>query len=197
MHMRMPKIPYLYIEGPYENERGSDEQSLRANAYGTILSGACGQVFGNNPIWHFSGPGLYEQTITWQDSLASRGAQSMSHLKTFFNSIAWWKLEPEQGKLLPVQDSTPPGYAIGGRAPDGSLAVVYLFNRSSVVLNREALAKSVDRVRWFDPASGQYLDAAEKMTNRPELIQFEAPQARNSAGFGDWILILTDRNQSH
>lgn len=190
-----PAIPYFFLEGPYENERGSNEQSLRTNAYGTILAGACGQVFGNNPVWHFAGPGLYKQAITWEESLASRGAESMTYLRTFFDTIAWWKLEPDQDKLLSAHGPALPGHAIGSKAPDGTLAVIYLFDRSSVVLNADLLSSSVTRIRWFDPSSGTYFNAVQKVTEQPGRIQFEVPQARNSAGFTDWLLVLTAPSQ--
>lgn len=189
-----PALPYFFLEGAYENERGSDEQTLRANAYGTILAGACGQVFGNNPIWHFSGPGLYERAISWQDSLASRGAQSMTYLKQFFDVLAWWKLEPEQGSLLAAQDPALPGFVIGSRSVDGTLAVIYLSDRSSVVLNTSSLSPSIKQMRWFDPASGKYTKAVEKKTGRADTIKFETPEVQNSTGFGDWLLVLTDDN---
>ena len=101
--------PFFFIEGMYEGEHNTTEQIIREIAYGAILSGAAGQVFGNNPVWHFAGPALFPRPLTWQKALASRGAQSMSYLKTFFDAIAWWTLEPEQGKLLVAPDHRFPG----------------------------------------------------------------------------------------
>ena len=53
------QMPFIFIESTYENEHGATQQQLRVQAYDALLSGAAGQVFGNNPLWHFDGPGLH------------------------------------------------------------------------------------------------------------------------------------------
>lgn len=184
--------PFFLIEGIYEGEQGATEQTVRSIAYSAILSGACGQIFGNNPIWHFYGPGVREQFMSWPEALSSRGSQSMTHLKEFFNGIDWWKLEPEQGKLLVAQAETAQGYAIGSRSPDGSLAVIYLFGRHSVELNKNALSPSLTGARWFDPASGKYTVAVQKKADQVDTVKFETPRKRNSADNVDWVLVLSD-----
>jgi Protein of unknown function (DUF4038)/Putative collagen-binding domain of a collagenase len=189
-----PVTPFFLIESIYEGEHNATEQSIRATAYGAILSGACGQIFGNNPIWHFGGPGLFEQPKTWQESLASRGTQSITHLKAFFDKVAWWTLEPEQGKLLVAPNPPLPGKAIGSLSADGTLAVIYLSDRSSVVLNMVSLSPSAQQARWFDPSSGKFSEAVSKSTDKAGIIEFQAPQGRNSAGFSDWLLVVTNRN---
>jgi hypothetical protein len=45
----------LLIESAYENEHDISTTRVRAEAYHALLSGASGQVFGNNPMWNFNG----------------------------------------------------------------------------------------------------------------------------------------------
>jgi hypothetical protein len=189
-----PVTPFFLIESIYEEEHNATEQNIRANAYGAILSGACGQIFGNNPIWHFGGPGVFEQPKTWQESLASRGTQSMTHLKAFFDKIAWWTLGPEQGKLLVAPNPLLPGEAIGSLSVDGTLAVIYLSDRRSVALNMASLSPSAQQAHWFDPSSGKFSEAVPKNTDKAGITEFQIPQERNSAGFSDWLLMVTNRN---
>ncbi|RCW87626.1 DUF4038 domain-containing protein [Phyllobacterium bourgognense] len=184
--------PFFFIEGMYEGEHNTTEQTIREIAYGSILSGAAGQVFGNNPVWHFAGPALFPRPVTWQKALSSRGAESMSLLKAFFDAIAWWTLEPEQGKLLVVPQPPLAGYAIGSRSAAGNLAVIYLSDRSSVTLDKAALAPTTRHARWFDPSSGQFSEAVAKSGSKANTLAFDAPQAQNSSGFSDWLLLLTD-----
>ncbi|MEK1886686.1 MAG: DUF4038 domain-containing protein [Phyllobacterium sp.] len=186
-----PARPYIFIEGIYEGEHHSTEQTIRGIAYGALLSGASGQVFGNNPIWHFAGPSLFEQPTNWQEALASRGAQSITHLKTLFDSLAWWTLKPEQGKLLVNLDPPLPGYAIGSLSADGKLAMIYVADRGAAVLSTAQLASTTPTARWVDPSSGQYSEAATEKTDRPDVIRFRVPRSQNSAGFFDWVLVLT------
>jgi hypothetical protein len=77
-YARPERMPFFLIESAYEHEHEASEQRLRTQAYQAVLSGAAGQVFGNNPIWHFDGPGIYPAPVTWQEALDSRGAHSMT-----------------------------------------------------------------------------------------------------------------------
>ena len=54
-YARPERMPFFLIEGVYENEHEATEQHLACQAYQAVLSGAAGQVFGNNPVWHFDG----------------------------------------------------------------------------------------------------------------------------------------------
>ncbi len=185
-----PVSPFFLIEGIYEGEQGASEETVRNIAYSAILSGACGQIFGNNPIWHFYGPGVREQSMDWPEALHSRGAQSMTHLRAFFDTIDWWTLAPEQGKLLAAQDPLLPGSAIGGRSADGMLSVIYLSGRTGVALKRDVLPEAM-HARWFDPSSGKYAKAAGKPTGEANTLIFETPRKRNAANFSDWLLVVT------
>ena len=57
-YMRQPARPFVLLETTYEGEHDSTPDQIRRQAYWAMLSGACGQFFGNNPVWHFDGPGL-------------------------------------------------------------------------------------------------------------------------------------------
>ena len=70
-YARPERMPFFLIESAYENEHEATEQRLRTQAYQAVLSGAAGQIFGNNPIWHFDSGGLYPAPVTWQQALAA------------------------------------------------------------------------------------------------------------------------------
>ena len=59
-----PVRPVFFMEGVYENEQGADDSLIRTQAWASLLSGASGQIFGNNPIWHFDTGGLYPSSVT-------------------------------------------------------------------------------------------------------------------------------------
>lgn len=58
---RTPPKPTFYNEGYYEDTAlnssgvGAPEQ-MRAQAYGALLSGATGHIFGSDHVWMFGGP---------------------------------------------------------------------------------------------------------------------------------------------
>ena len=57
-YQRPTPIPFFLIESAYEDEHGASELRIRTQAYQALLSGATGHIYGNNPIWHFDGPGI-------------------------------------------------------------------------------------------------------------------------------------------
>ncbi len=58
---RRPVMPFVLMESSYEGEHNASPVQIRRQAYWAMLSGACGQFLGNNPIWLFN-PG-------WKDAL--------------------------------------------------------------------------------------------------------------------------------
>ena len=80
--------PFFLIEGRYEAEQGATEQTVRRQAYQSVLSGASGHLMGNGVIWPFASG--------WQQALNSPGSRSMTHVSTIFTTRQWWKLVPDQ-----------------------------------------------------------------------------------------------------
>lgn len=123
-YARPQRMPLFLIESAYENEHEVTERRLRTQAYHALLCGAAGQVFGNNPVWHFNGPGLYPTPVTWQEALDSRGARSMTHLRALLAGMSWWLLEPDSDNSLLVDGSGPEEQqAVAARARDRSFAM--------------------------------------------------------------------------
>lgn len=181
-----PRRPFFLIEGAYEGENDVKERQVRLIAYGALLSGASGQLFGNNPVWHFSAAGLYKAHDSWQDSLNSRGAQSITHLAALFNQLAWWKLVPDQGSVLKSDAG-----AFAARDKDGSFALIYV-DAPSVTVDLDRLAAGEKTLRWYDPSNGLYVEPIEHL-GRNGLRNVPVPASSNAFGFQDWIAILSAR----
>lgn len=95
-YQRRPIRPFVLIESTYEGEHNSTPDQIRRQAYWAILGGACGQFFGNNPMWHFGGPGLYPVETTWKEALGGTGSRDMARLRNLFIGLPWYHLEPEK-----------------------------------------------------------------------------------------------------
>src|SRR5688572_5048391 len=52
-HAHPGKRPFFLMESAYENEHDAGARRIRTQAYQALLCGASGQIYGNNPIWHF------------------------------------------------------------------------------------------------------------------------------------------------
>ena len=161
----VPILPFFYIEGQYEGNT-NDMVCLTGQNVWSVLGGAFGHVFGNNPIWRF-GPG-------WEDELLSPGSQAMDHLGRLFRSRAWVRFEPDQaGEVLVAGGGSE---AVAARAADGETAMVYLPESGPVSVDLGQVSGTHARIWWFDPVTG----AAELHGTFPTsgVIQLESPGLR-------------------
>ncbi len=194
-YARPERLPFILLESAYENEHGAGELRLRIQAYQALLSGAAGQVYGNNPIWRFDGPALHKAPMSWRQALDSRGAQSMTHLRSLFGSLPWWQLEPDTaGTFLTGGTGSGEARAVAALTADRSLAVVYLPGIHAVRLDLARMSGPEVAARWFDPASGRFADVAGAPfpATGPQQLR---PRALNGAGQPDWLLLLESKSQ--
>jgi hypothetical protein len=182
---RSPRRPFFLIESTYENEHGVSEERLRTQAYQALLGGACGQVFGNNPIWHFGTRGAREAPVTWRQALGGGGSRGMEHVARLFAALPWWLLEPDVGGvLLAAQPEEGGAHVSGAVATDRRLALVHV---PATVPFRVATARMRGPgwiARWYDPASGRYRQAPEEALDSGLFH----PPGRNAGGATDWVL---------
>jgi hypothetical protein len=201
-YARPERLPFFLLDGVYENEHEATERHLRTQAYQAVLSGAAGQIFGNNPVWHFNGwVGPYSffamddwftrPSLNWQQALASRGAQSMTHLYNLLMGIRWWQLEPDADKRFLIGGLGPEdARAVAARASDGSFAIIYLPSNRPITVDLGQLAGPDVAVRWYDPADGGFFPTRGSPFLATGYRQFMPDRERNSSGFDDWVLIL-------
>lgn len=189
-YARPERMPFFLIESAYENEHGATDLRVRTQAYHALLSGAGGQVYGNNPIWHFDGPGLHPAPMPWQKAVDSPGARSITHLRSLLETLPWWRLEADDaGVLLESGEGTGQERAVAAYVPDKSVAVVYLPTLREVQINLRQLAGREARARWYDPAGGRFGEIAGSPFAGGGSHAFQ-PVALNSSGHGDWVLLL-------
>ncbi len=92
-------MPILGIEFRYEGEPVGSEISTNDCGYQAIqayLSGACGFMFGNNPLWHMgaSADGGSGAQDALDNNLNTAGARCMTHVGNLLRARAWHMLEP-------------------------------------------------------------------------------------------------------
>ncbi len=193
-YSRPERMPFFLIESAYENEHGATEQRVRMQSYQALLSGAAGQVFGNNPVWHFDGPGLFPAPVSWKQALGSRSSQSMRHLMALFAATQWWLLVPDiENRFLTASTGSQYDRVLAAMASDASFAIVYVPNAQPFTLDLGKLKGPHIMAQWYDPASGTYLKISEPLSPAIGSRSFK-PRGRNSAGFGDWVLLLESRS---
>jgi hypothetical protein len=193
---RSPARPFVLIESTYEVEHNATPQQIRRQAYWAMLGGGCGQFFGNNPMWHFDGPGLYPFKGTWQKALGSTGVQDMARLRELFVGLPWQNLVPDHDHAV-VTD----GYGAGkttvatARTADKKLSVSYIPSTGTVpqelTVDLGQLAGPVT-ARWYNPAQGGWKAISDTpLPNRGAHV-FSTP-GDNGTQTNDWLLVLESR----
>lgn len=186
--------PVYMVEANYEFEHnggtdGGSTQNLRRQEYWTMLSGATGQLYGSAYSWTFQSG--------WQDHLDTIGIQQLCYMRQLFQSQPWYGLVPDRAhevltngfghfsKTDPIPDDT---YATAAATADGTLVMAYLPSIRKVTVDMSKLAAPATG-QWFDPTNATYSTISGSPFQNAGKMKF-TPPGDNSAGDGDWVLIL-------
>lgn len=189
--------PFVLIETAYEGEHNSTPDRIRRQAWWAVLSGACGQFFGNNPIWYFDAKGHRytdrKAAPTWRKALDLPGSRDIARLGAFLQQYPWEKLVPDLNDQLVTagcgEDVTKVTTA---HTTDGTLALLYVPSQGKkareLTLDLTRFVGSV-RGKWFNPAMEEkQIDLADPLKNAKNQI-VQTP-GENGTGTSDWVLVL-------
>jgi len=195
-YMRRPVRPFVLVETTYEGEHDATPDQVRRQAYWAMLSGACGQFFGNNPIWHFDGPGLFPYKMSWQQALGAAGSNDMALLRKLFARLPWQQLTPENDHAIVVEGfGSDVTTALTTYTADGKLSVTYIpssgTGRRELTIALGRFARPVT-ARWYNPTNGQFI-AAEGSPFANRAAHGLRTPGDNGTGTNDWALILEAR----
>jgi hypothetical protein len=190
-----PKFkPVFMVEANYEFEHnpgtdGGSTQNLRRQAYWTMLSGVTGQLYGSFYSWRFP--------REWQTHLDTPGISQFSYMSQLFGTRNWHDLIPDQahaivtegrGKFSTIGSIATNTYVTAARTSDGSLVMAYMPTVRTITVDMSKLA-GITTARWFDPANDTYIAIDGSPFANAGGRQF-TPAGNNSAGDGDWVLVL-------
>lgn len=195
-----PARPIVSIEPNYEDhpsfgtgERFTAAEVRRASYWSLLVTPPAGVSYGHFSLWAWaSTPELVGDAIRnqpeytlepWWTVLDTPGAQSMTLLRQYFASGAWWDLRPAQA-LLAAQpgDQDSRQFVAAARTIAGDWTVAYL----PVGVGEIGLRLEADEnpsARWFDPRTG-YWRPASATDGGIGTHKFVAPSA------ADWVLDL-------
>jgi uncharacterized protein DUF4038/collagenase-like protein with putative collagen-binding domain len=195
---------------------GGSTQNLRRQEYWTMMSGATGQVYGSAYTWRL-GPGwdtkldtpgvvelshmknlfsqrrwyelIPDQNHTVVTAGYDRIAGCVGRLTVYLDGIRLpRRLIAHLKRLTQLSTVTANSYAPAARTSDGWLVIAYLPSIRTVTVDMSKLAGPAI-ARWYDPANGDYIAANSSAYTNTGSEEF-TPPGNNSAGDGDWVLIL-------
>jgi hypothetical protein len=185
--------PMINLEARYDGSFTQEQMPRlpRSCGYLSMLSGAKGYSYGTDGVWNWKPVGYDTLSLpydteqwTWQEGMKKASSTDMRYMSEFWNSIEWWRLEPEhrfiRNQMSDVEWERKMVFA-ATKARD--LGVAYLPDNARIELDMSAFSTAVS-ARWFNPSSGATIDIAEKLNNAG-VHGFDTP------GAGDWLLVLT------
>lgn len=177
---RASRMPFIFIEGQYENAK-ANELVVRSQAYQAMLSGACGQVMGNKPVWSFD--------ASWEKALDSPGARSMTRLRGLLDQHRWFDFHPAPNGFIVEGEGAHSERAAAAVSSDERRVLVYVPTARTIALDAKQLRMPI-RAQWIDPAGGPAAHAAPASAKGG--VAFTTP-GKNASGFGDWLLVIQPR----
>ena len=192
---RRNHIPVFMGEAGYEFEQltgtisSGTPENLRRQEYWSILSGACGQFYGNHYTWQFA--------EGWKQHLDTPGSFQIRFLARLFKGRPWYRLVPDQrhrvvtsgyGTFEREGNVASSSYVTTAATPDGKLAIAYLPAGGTVTVNMGHLAGRV-KARWYDPSRGTYSAVSGSPFRNSGDVRLSTP-GTNADGDTDWVLVL-------
>jgi hypothetical protein len=186
--------PNFLVEANYEFEQnggtdGGSLPNLRHQEYWTMLCGTTGQLYASHYTWTLTGD--------WRQNLNTPGVRQLRYMSQAFENRAWYDLVPDfagtvlvggRGHFSTTDSIDTDTYATAASTPDGKLVMAYMPNTRTFTIKMSKLSGSVT-AKWYDPTNGTYISIGSGFANRG--TRKFTPPGTNSAGDGDWLLVLT------
>ncbi|MHB8520340.1 MAG: apiosidase-like domain-containing protein [Limisphaerales bacterium] len=186
LYHREPHKPVINLEAMYDTggQKAFNAYGARSLGWRSWLSGAMGYTYGTDLYQWETDP---SKPAYWREAMSLPSSGQMTHLHDFLAKIEWWRLEPAPEL---VRNPSPEFLhrSTLARTAHGDLAVAYFPDQARVDLDLSGFPSPMS-ARWYDPSSGRYIASeAKPVPNRGD--HHFTPPGRNSAGDGDWVLVL-------
>lgn len=180
-----------------------DDYDVRRAAWWSVLSGACGHVYGTHSIWQFHDLTKRKQQTDartpWQQAMDLPGATQMGVMRKFIEGLDWTKLRRDDSFVhLNGIEITPANKPMSAVAEDGSFAVVYVPEQAKNGLFFNGLKQMGDipDATAFDPATGDPLALTAMVAGAGPIYQampnfdLTKPKQDTTPWTKDWVLVF-------
>jgi hypothetical protein len=180
-----------------------DDYDVRRAGWWSVLSGACGHVYGTHSIWQFHDLTKRKQQTDartpWQQALDLPGAAQMGVMRKFIEGLDWTKLRRDDSFVhlngIEITSTNKPMSAV---TEDGSFAVVYVpgHAKNGLFFNGLKQMGGVPEATAFDPSTGHPLGLLATIAGAGPTYQVmpnfdpTKPSQENTPWTKDWVLLL-------
>lgn len=160
-YTRATTRPFFLIESRYDGGstlNNATALQLRQQAYWSVLYGAIGAIYGNNPIWHFdSSAGYSHEAYSWTyaEALASSSADERTIFKNLFDTYNWYDFTPDNSNtILTAGHGT--GESLALCASSSNAALIYTSIQKTLTFDASQFGVKVIHSRYFNPSTGEW-----------------------------------------
>ncbi len=187
------KVSILY-EGSFDY-LWTNHYGARMQGWTAFLNGMYGYGYGAIDIWLYNSTYDMDQpttrqgiTITveqkqtkWDESLEFPTAYQLGYMRSFFQSLQWWKLVP---RFNDPQWFSNDGSWYSLASEDNDLYVAYFYNPGRNTGTLRKLENTLYNCMWFDPLSGEY--------TTPETVSVEngTYPVGDKPDENDWVFVM-------
>jgi hypothetical protein len=200
-----PPLPGIngepYYDGMEDAEPGSERAALycRSAMYGSVLSGGLGgHIYGaggwQGGLWSGEVEAASKYPI-W-DVVKWSSADQLRHLKSFIlaEGRRYQELQPADDAVSPNRSGKPnglTGWAFAARTAARDLFLLYFEQGCPSATLAGAPPGRSYRARWFNPRTGQWLEATTLSANAQGQLSLPPFPVSPTASDADWALQLT------
>jgi hypothetical protein len=181
-----------------------DARDVRMAAWRSVLSGACGHVYGTHSIWQFHDLTKRKQQTDartpWKEALELPGGKQMGVMRRiiekqfYMEGLDWTRLRRDDSLVtlngIEVTSENKPMAAV---TEDGSFAVVYVpgMLKNGLFFNgHKQMGGGVPEVAMvLGPATGDFLSVAATVSGAGP-VYMPMPNLGKEPWKGDWLLVL-------
>ena len=210
----VPSLPVIWGDGWFYNATGNtsptyfgaSDRAARQFAWWALSSGSRGLNLGSEGIWQWTSSSA--NTSTGEYKTEYWYAVTAGKIRTLLESLPnWYKLIPDTSSVLVTAGrgtrtgettsggggthygtATTDSYVTASRAPDGSLAVIYMSHASTITVDTAQLVAGFTAT-WVDPDTCTTYPGTAGSSYNSGATDLTKPVS-NSHSDPDWVLVL-------
>lgn len=164
------------------------DYDVRRAAWWSVLSGACGHVYGTHSIWQFHDLEKRKQQTDartpWKQAMDLPGATQMGVMKKLIEGLDWTKLRRDVAFVQKIADLPKEHQKLAAVADDRSFAVVYSPSRAPVRPDLSKLRSTAIEAHGYDPKTGAEISLIDPTSGSHTFV----PSTDK-----DWVLVIRVR----
>ena len=190
--------PVFMIEGQYGNEHTMTDNLLRVQMYQSVLGGALGHIYGQDPTWYFGtnagtsahSSGFADVTgVDWHNILSSYGASFLPYVQRLQAARPLNTLTPDYSHTRVTAGYGADGTTYAPVAYSSNILMAYT-NGVALTVDKSQFTSATFNVNWYNVRDGS--TTAGTATSFGSGSQVFTPPTTGAGN--DWVLLCDNQS---